>query len=46
MKKTLIVLFVLVFALAMVLVACEGEETETTEGETETTEAVTETSVY
>lgn len=46
MKKTLILLFVLVFALAMVLVACEGEETETTEGETETTEAVTETSVY
>jgi TRAP-type C4-dicarboxylate transport system substrate-binding protein len=46
MKKTLIVVFMLVFALTMVLVACEGEETETTEGETETTEAVTETSVY
>jgi TRAP-type C4-dicarboxylate transport system substrate-binding protein len=43
MKKTLIVLFVLVFALAMVLVACdEGEEG----GEPETTEGQTETSVY
>jgi TRAP-type C4-dicarboxylate transport system substrate-binding protein len=40
MKKTLIVYLMLVFALAMVLVACEegeeGEETATTVGETET----------
>ena len=47
MKKTLIVVFMLVFALAMVLVACEGEETETTEGgDSKRPRPVTETSVY
>jgi TRAP-type C4-dicarboxylate transport system substrate-binding protein len=46
MKKTLILVFLLVFAFSMVLVACE-EETTTTEETTATTAAeVTTTSVY